>query len=165
MAEGVALEFSVSATSRKPRGKEKNEVDYYFLSADEFKKRIENEEFLEWEEVYAGTYYGTLLSEVDRIRNAGKHVVFDLDVVGGVNVKKYFGDESLAVFIQPPSIDALKSRLIARATDSEEKIQERIAKAEYELSFASKFDTIVVNDNLEIAQNEAKSKVKAFIEK
>lgn len=163
LSKGVPMEFSISATSRAPRGQEQDKVDYYFLSAQDFKNRVDAGEFLEWEEVYEGAYYGTLLSEVARIRNKGKNVIFDLDVVGGVNVKKHFGNEALAVFIQPPSIKALKERLIARNTDSEEKIRERIGKAEFELSFASKFDTVIINDDLEKAQQEAFNKVTSFL--
>ena len=149
------LSFSISATSRAPRGSEQNGVEYYFISPEEFKSRIANDEFLEYEEVYAGKFYGTLKSEVERILNSGKNVIFDVDVVGGLNIKKYYGDQALALFIQPPSIKELEKRLKNRATDTPEVIASRIAKAEYELSFAPRFDKIIVNDVLEKAQAEA----------
>ncbi len=145
------LEFSVSATSRAPRGEEQHGREYYFLTPDEFRQKIKEGAFLEWEEVYEDTYYGTLRSEVDRITNAGNNVVFDVDVVGGVNIKKEFKNNALSIFIQPPSIKALEERLIGRATDSADKIKQRLAKAEYELGFASQFDKVIVNDNLEDA--------------
>ncbi|MBP7507112.1 MAG: guanylate kinase [Prolixibacteraceae bacterium] len=151
----LGLEFSVSATSRQLRGNEIDGKDYYFLSTDEFKKKIEKSEFLEWEEVYEGKFYGTLKSEVERIRNKGNHVIFDVDVVGGCDIKKYFGNEALAVFVQPPSINELRNRLVARGTDTPEVIESRVAKAEYELTFAPQFDVIIVNDNLEKALAEA----------
>ena len=145
------LEFSISATSRAPRGEEQHGREYYFLSPDEFRQKIKEDAFLEWEEVYEDTYYGTLRSEVDRITNAGNNVVFDVDVVGGVNIKKEFKETALSIFVQPPSIEALEERLIGRATDTPEKIKQRLAKAEYELGFATQFDEIVVNDSLEHA--------------
>ncbi len=159
----LGLEFSVSATSRPLRGNEINGKDYYFLSIEEFKKKIENNEFLEWEEVYEGKFYGTLKSEVERIRNKGNHVVFDVDVVGGCDIKKYFGNEALAVFVQPPSINELRNRLIARGTDTPEVIESRIAKAEYELTFAPQFDVILVNDNLEKSLAEAEKLMLNFL--
>ncbi len=159
----LGLEFSISATSRPIRGAEVDGKDYYFLTADEFKKKIDNNEFLEWEEVYEGKFYGTLKSEVERIRNKGCHVIFDVDVVGGCDIKDYFGDEALAVFVQPPSINELRNRLTARATDSREVIESRIAKAEYELSFASKFDVVIVNDNLYEALSEAEEIIHNFL--
>lgn len=159
----LGLEFSVSATSRPLRGNEINGKDYYFLSIEEFKKKIENNEFLEWEEVYEGKFYGTLKSEVERIRNKGNHVVFDVDVVGGCDIKKYFGKEALAVFVQPPSINELRNRLIARGTDTPEVIESRIAKAEYELTFAPQFDVILVNDNLEKSLAEAEKLMLNFL--
>ncbi len=157
------LEFSISATSRQARHTEKNGIDYYFLSAEEFKNKIESGDFLEWEEVYKGTCYGTLKSEVERIRNNGKNVIFDVDVVGGVNIKKFYGDQALAIFVQAPSIDELKKRLIGRNTDSEEIIKKRIEKAEFEMTFASKFDYILVNDSLELAFIEAEKILTNFI--
>ncbi|WP_421920301.1 guanylate kinase [Marinifilum sp.] len=157
------LEFSVSATSRASRGSEINGKDYYFLSIEEFKQKIANEEFLEWEEVYDDCYYGTLKSEIDRIRNRGNNVVFDVDVVGGVNIKKYYKDDALAVFIQPPSIEELEKRLRGRKTDSEEVIAERIKKFKFELSFADQFDKVIINDNLESALKEAENTLSEFI--
>jgi guanylate kinase len=142
LEKNLNLEFSVSATSRAPRPNETNGKDYYFLTEKEFKQKIENNEFLEWEEVYKGIYYGSLKSEVERIRNLGKNVIFDVDVVGGLNIKKFYGDEALAIFVQPPSVEELRKRLISRSTETEEKIQMRIAKAEHELSFAKQFDKL-----------------------
>lgn len=163
LGQNLNLEFSVSATSRQKRHTETDGKDYYFLSPEEFRKKIENDEFLEWEEVYSGTFYGTLKSEVERIRANGQHVIFDLDVVGGSNIKKLYGDEALAVFIQPPSVDELRKRLISRSTDAPEIIEKRIAKAEYELTFASQFDRIIINENLEKAFKEAENCVREFL--
>lgn len=157
------LKFSVSATSRAPRGQEQHGVEYYFLSVDEFKEKIANNEFLEYEEVYAGGFYGTLKSQVEEKLAAGYSVVFDVDVKGGVNIKKYYGDEALSLFIQPPSVEELRRRLIGRATDSMEKIEERLAKAEYEMTFAPQFDKIVVNDNLDEAKAETLKLVQDFL--
>lgn len=162
LSQNLNLEFSISATSRAPRHTEEDGKDYYFLSNDDFKSRIEKEAFLEWEEVYAGTYYGTLLSEVERIRNKGQHVLFDVDVVGGVNIKKYYGDEALSIFVKPPSVEELRNRLVGRSTDSEEVIQKRIDKAEYELGFESKFDYVLINDQLDVAFADAEKVVKKF---
>lgn len=159
------LAFSISATSRLPRGSEKNGVEYYFLTPDEFRKKIANGDFIEYEEVYKDNFYGTLKSEVERIREEGKNVVFDVDVVGGVNIKKIFGDEALSMFIMPPSVEELRKRLIGRNTDSKDTIEKRLAKAEYEMSFAEKFDKIVINDDLESAKSEALNIIKNFIEK
>jgi guanylate kinase len=156
------LEFSISATSRAMRHTETDGKDYYFLTPEEFRKKIENNEFLEWEEVYAGTYYGTLKSEVDRIRANGQNVIFDVDVVGGCNIKKFYADDALAVFVQPPSVEELRHRLISRSTDSMEVIDKRIAKAEFELTFACQFDCIIVNDNLEKAFAEAEKRIRDF---
>ena len=153
----------MSATCRAPRGKEIHGKEYYFFTADEFRKRIENKEFLEWEEVYPGCYYGTLLSEIDRIWAKGHTVLFDVDVVGGLNIKKKFGDNALSIFIQPPSVEVLRQRLTGRGTDAPEKIEQRLAKAEYEMTFADKFDTIIVNDKLEEAFREAEKKVRDFL--
>jgi len=157
------LSFSVSATSRAPRPGEAEGKDYYFMPADTFRQKIEEGAFLEWQEVYAGTYYGTLRSEVDRIWSEGKSVVFDVDVVGGLNIKRIFGDQALAMFVQPPSVEVLNQRLRSRSTESEEKIATRIAKAEYELSFAPRFDVILINDILEDALAEAEGIVRDFI--
>lgn len=155
--------FSISATTRKPRGEEVNGREYYFLSEEEFKSKIENNEFLEWEEVYPDSYYGTLKSEVDRICSNGENIVFDVDVAGGYNIKKLYGDRALAVFIQPPSIEELERRLNSRSTDHPEVIQSRIAKAEHEMTYSSYFDLIIVNDKLDEALKEAEEKVRAFL--
>ncbi len=164
LEEDLNLEFSISATSRAPRGEEMHGVEYYFFTPEEFKKRIENQEFVEWEEVYAGTYYGTLKSEVERITNNGKNVIFDVDVVGGVNIKKMYKKEALSIFIMPPSVEELRNRLNARGTDSPEAIEKRLAKAETELTYASQFDEVVVNDLLEVAQIEATEIIAGFLE-
>lgn len=156
--------FSVSATSRKPRGSEVNGVDYYFLTVDEFKAKIANDEFLEWQEVYPDNFYGSLKSEVERILGSGRNILFDVDVVGGSNIKKYYGDRALALFVQPPSITELEKRLLKRCTDKEEVIRERIAKAEKELAYAPLFDVIIVNDNLENALKETEERVKEFLQ-
>lgn len=145
------LHFSVSATSRQPRHTEAHGKDYYFLSPEEFRAKVAHDEFLEWEEVYTDKYYGTLKSEVDRLLHEGKNVIFDVDVVGGLNIKKFYGDRALAVFVQPPSVEELEKRLVGRATDSAETIKTRIEKAAFELSFADKFDVVIVNDVLEDA--------------
>lgn len=163
LGKGLGLEFSVSATCRAPRGKEVHGREYYFFSTEEFRKRIAAGEFLEYEEVYPGCYYGTLHSEVERIWAEGKAVVFDVDVVGGVNLKQKFGEDALSVFIQAPSVEELRARLTARGTDSPEKIAERVNKAEYEMTFAERFDTIIVNDNLEEAFREAERTVREFL--
>jgi len=157
------LEFSISATSREKRGDEVNEKDYYFLSAKEFKNKIKNDEFLEWEEVYRDNFYGTLKSEVERIWKKGKHVIFDIDVSGGLRIKRKFPEQTLAVFVKPPSIDELKIRLKKRKTESEDKINMRIAKASAELATAPLFDVIIENDNLENALTEAEVLVENFI--
>lgn len=157
------LSFSISATSRAPRGEEKHGQDYYFLSAEDFQKRAQNDEFLEWEEVYAGTYYGTLKSEVQRLWDEGKTVVFDIDVVGGLNLKKIFGPQALAMFVQAPSIQVLEQRLRGRGTDSEEKIAERLAKASTEMERAPEFDAIIINDELERAKAEAAEILENFL--
>jgi len=163
LQQNFGLEFSVSATSRKPRQGEVHGKDYYFLTEDEFRKKIENDEFLEWEEVYNGIFYGTLKSEVERIRNSGKNVIFDVDVVGGSNIKKLYGNEALAVFVKPPSVEELKNRLKNRSTESEEKIKMRVAKAEKELEFASQFDVVIVNDELPKTFKEAEKVVAGFL--
>lgn len=161
----LGLEFSISATSRAPRGQEQHGREYYFFSAEEFKKRIDAGEFLEWEEVYPGCYYGTLKSELERIWAKGHTVVFDVDVVGGVNIKKIFGPDALSVFVQAPSVEALRRRLESRGTDSPEKIEQRVAKADYEMTFSDKFDVVVVNDDLQTAFADAEQKVRAFLAK
>ena len=158
-----SLEFSISATSRSPRGSEVNGKDYYFLSTDEFRRRIKADEFVEWEEVYAGKYYGTLKSEPERIWAEGKYVVFDVDVHGGISLKKIFGEQALLIFIKPPSVEELRQRLIARNTDAPEVIDERVAKAELELSFAKYFDKEVVNDSLEKAMAETEQHIREFV--
>lgn len=163
MEQNLGLSFSISATSRAPRGEEQNGREYYFLSPDEFRKRIENQEFVEHEEVYANCFYGTLKSEIERLTLQGRHIVFDVDVVGGVNLKKIFGARAKSIFIMPPSVDELRRRLIARATDSEEKIAQRVAKAEHEMTYAKEFDTVVVNDDLASAKAEASNIVRSFI--
>lgn len=164
MQQGLNLAFSISATSRPPRGTEQNGVEYFFLSPEEFRQRIANEEFLEYEEVYKDRYYGTLKAQVEKQLEAGQNVVFDVDVKGGCNIKKFYGDRALSIFIQPPSVEELRKRLTGRGTDSPEVIEDRIARAEYELSFAPKFDTIIINDNLEQAQDDALAKLKDFLE-
>jgi len=163
LEKNLNLEFSVSATSRAPRHNETHGKDYYFLSAEEFKKKITNDEFLEWEEVYNGNYYGTLKSEVDRIRDLGKNVIFDVDVVGGLNIKKFYDDEALAIFVQPPSVDELRTRLKNRSTETEEKIQMRIAKAEQELRVAGEFDVAITNNDLTQACKEAEELIREFL--
>ncbi len=165
LTQDLGLEFSISATSRPARGEEKDGVEYYFLSPEEFRKRIENNEFLEYEEVYKDRYYGTLKNEIERIAAKGNTAVFDLDVVGGVNVEKMYGDDALSIFIQPPSIEELRKRLEGRATDKAEVIAERIAKAEFEMSFAAQFDVVIVNDNLEKAKIETVKVIKDFFAK
>ena len=157
------LAFSVSATSRPPRGQEQDGVDYFFLSAEEFRRHIEADDFLEYEEVYEGRFYGTLKSQVEEKLAAGKNVVFDVDVKGGINIKKYYGEAALSVFIQPPSVEVLRERLIGRNTDEMGQIEQRLAKAEYEMSFAPQFDRILVNDNLEVAKQEAVALLNDFL--
>ena len=164
LKQDLHLRFSISATSRAPRGTEKNGVEYYFLTPEEFRSRIANGDFLEYEEVYTDKYYGTLKSEVERILNEGDNVIFDVDVVGGCNIKKFYGDRALSVFIQPPSVEELRCRLEGRGTDAPEVIESRIAKAEYELGFAPQFDCVIVNDNLETAKAEALKVIKEFLE-
>lgn len=163
LGQGLPLCFSISATSRSKRDNERHEKDYYFLSADEFKKKIEEDQFLEWEEVYPGQFYGTLKSEVEKIRSEGCHVVFDIDVSGGITIKNQFGKDALSIFIKPPSVRCLEQRLSDRGTESEESMKKRISKAEYELSFENRFDKVVVNDNLAEAQQEVADLVKSFI--
>ena len=158
----LQLAFSISCTSRAPRGKEQNGVEYFFLSPEEFKKKIANDEFLEYEEVYEDRFYGTLKSQVEAQSQAGQNVVFDVDVKGGVNIKKHYGSRALSVFIQPPSVEELRNRLVGRATDAPEVIEQRLNRAEYELSFADKFDRIVINDDLEKAKVDVYNVIKQF---
>lgn len=161
----LRLAFSISCTTRAPRGTEQNGVEYIFLSPEAFKEKIKNGEFLEYEEVYENRFYGTLKSQVESQTAAGQNVVFDVDVKGGCNIKKFYGDRALSIFIQPPSIEELRRRLVGRQTDSAEAIENRLAKASYELTVADKFDRIIVNDNLEKAEQEAYEIVKEFIER
>ena len=160
----LKLYFSISCTSRAPRGTERNGVEYFFLTPEEFKDKIAKNEFLEYEEVYENRFYGTLKQQVERQREAGQNVVFDVDVKGGINIKKFYGDEALSLFIQPPSVEDLRKRLIGRATDTPEAIEQRLAKAEYELTFAPQFDSVIVNDDLEIAKQEALKTIKSFLD-
>ena len=164
MQQQLNLHFSISATSRPPRGTEQNGVEYFFLTPEEFRERIANGEFLEYEEVYKDRFYGTLRSQIDAQLAKGENVECDVYVLGGQNIKKHYADRALSLFVQPPSIDALRQRLEGRGTDSAEVIADRIARAEFELSFASKFDKVVINDDLATAQQEALRIVKDFLE-
>lgn len=157
------LEFSISATSREKRGLEINGKDYHFITAEAFKKHIDKDEFVEWEEVYHNNFYGTLKSEVERIWKQGKHAIFDIDVIGGLRIKRKFPEQTLAVFVQPPSIEEMEKRLRNRKTDSEEKIVERVEKAERELQYAKDFDQILINDDLNKAKEEGYNMVKNFL--
>ncbi len=163
LQQNFGLEFSVSATSRQPRPGEINGKDYHFIPESEFRQKIENREFLEWEEVYEGILYGSLKSEVNRILNLGKSVIFDVDVVGGLNIKKFYGNDALAIFITPPSVEELEKRLKKRSTETEEKINTRIAKAKKEMEFAGQFDVIIVNDVLSTALADAEKAVARFL--
>jgi len=163
--ERFGLEFSISATSREARGKEINGKDYYFISADEFKQKIKSDEFLEWEEVYINNFYGTLKAEVERIWAKGKHVIFDIDVAGGLRVKRKFPDRTLAVFVKPPDMNELIIRLKQRGEESPEKIAMRVAKAPTEMATAPQFDTIILNDDLATALKEAEDLVEGFLKK
>ena len=165
LSKGLNLEFSISACSRGARGNEKDGKEYYFLGKDKFKELIRNDEFIEWEEVYRDNFYGTLKSEINRIWNSGKTVIFDVDVIGGLNLKKEFQKNALAIFVQPPSYQDLETRLRLRKTESEEKIKQRIAKARKDLSFASEFDFILVNNDLLEACKQAEALIKDFIVK
>lgn len=158
------LHFSISATSRKPREGEMHEREYYFLSDEEFKNRIQAGEFVEWEEVYQGTLYGTLLSEVERIVNAGHNLIMDIDVKGSLSLKRRFGDDAISIFILPPSVQELENRLKNRGTDSADDVARRLAKAGYEMTFAPQFDTVVINDNLDKATREVAEKIDDYIE-
>lgn len=165
LTQDLNLAFSISATSRAPRGTEKHGVEYFFLTPEEFRRRIENNEFLEYEEVYTDRYYGTLKSQVEKQLEEGQNVIFDVDVVGGCNIKKFYGDRALSLFIQPPSVEELRCRLEGRGTDNPEVIESRIAKAEFELGFAPKFDKVIINDDLETAKAETLKVIKEFLEK
>ena len=158
------LAFSISCTSRPPRGTEQNGVEYFFISPDEFRQRVAADEFLEYEEVYEGRFYGTLKSQVDTQTQRGENVLFDVDVKGGCNIKDFYGDRALSIFVQPPSIDELRRRLVARATDTPEAIEQRVGKAAYELTFAPRFDHVVVNDDLERAKAEALALLQQFLQ-
>ncbi len=163
LEKGMPMEFSVSATSRSPRANEIHEKDYYFLSVQEFKEAIKKDAFVEWEEVYHDQYYGTLKSELQRIWSQQKHIVFDVDVVGGLNIKKKYGEKALAVFVMPPSLEVLEERLRGRGTDDENSLAKRLKKAKYELSFAPQFDVQIKNQNLDDAVKETFSKVTEFL--
>lgn len=163
LEQRLNLQFSVSATSRPPRGNERNGVEYYFLTPDEFRRRIDAGDFLEYEEVYQNKFYGTLKSEVDRILAEGGNVALDIDCIGGLNVKKLYGTRALSIFVMPPSVEVLRERLEKRATDTPEIIENRLAKAEYEMSFAPQFDVIVCNDDFDRAKAEALSLISEFI--
>ncbi|HBG41511.1 guanylate kinase [Limibacterium fermenti] len=165
LSEIPNLHFSISATSRLPRGEEQHGKEYYFLTPEEFRKRISNHEFLEYEEVYPNMFYGTLKSEVDRKLAENKNVVFDVDCMGGLRIKEMYGPKALSLFVMPPSIETLRERLEKRGTDSPEVIESRLQKAEYEMSFAPKFDVIIPNDNFDEAKEKAASIIKKFIEK
>lgn len=165
LKQNLGLEFSVSACSRSPRKNERDGVDYHFFSVEEFRSKIESDDFVEWEEVYAGMFYGTLKSEIERIWSEGKAVIFDVDVEGGINLKKQFGDQALAVFVEPPSIEVLEERLRSRSTDPEEKIRIRLAKAKQEMTRAIYFDRTLRNDDLERACDEAVEVVREFLQK
>ena len=161
--EELRMAFSISCTSRAPRGTERNGVEYFFVTPEEFRRRIDNDEFLEYEEVYKDRYYGTLKQQVEAQLEKGENVVFDVDVKGGCNIKNYYGDRALSVFIQPPSIEKLRNRLTGRGTDAPEVIEDRIARASFELTFAPKFDKVVINDDLDKAKAETLKIVKDFL--
>lgn len=165
LKKGFPLEFSVSATSRSPRGNETDGKEYYFISAAEFRKKIEENAFVEWEEVYLNHYYGTLKSEIERIWRSGKVIIFDVDVKGGINLKKIFGAKAVSIFIMPPSVSELEKRLMGRATETTEKIRMRVEKATEEIRLADQFDVIIINDNLEIACDEIERVVSEFLNK
>lgn len=159
------LQFSISATSRPPRAGEAHGVNYYFFTEDDFRRAVAADLFVEWEEVYPGRFYGTLRSEIDRITSDGHNVIMDVDVKGGINIRHMMGDAALAIFVKPPTVDALRERLVARATDTPEQIDQRVAKAEYEMGFAQQFDCVVINDDLHVAVEEVRKLVKDFINK
>ena len=164
LTQNLNLAFYISATSRPPRGTERDGVEYFFLTPEEFRRRIADDEFLEYEEVYHDRFYGTLKAQVEKQLADGQNVVFDVDVVGGCNIKKFYGDRALSVFIQPPSVEELRRRLVGRGTDTPEVIEDRVAKAQYELSFAPKFDKVIVNDDLEKAKAEALEVITQFLQ-
>ena len=164
LTQNLPLGFSISATSRSPRGQEIEGVDYYFLSQEAFQKKIEEDAFVEYEEVYNGAFYGTLRSEVERLWAEGKHVLFDIDVVGGLNIKEQFPEETLAIFVQPPSLEELENRLRKRGTETEDKIQQRLDKSAKELIYSQDFDVILVNDNLNTAKQEVVRLIKQFLQ-
>lgn len=157
------LSFSISATTRAKREMETDGKDYYFISVPEFQKRINDGAFLEWQEVYKGQYYGSLKSEVDRLGNEGKVVIFDVDVLGGINIKKFYGERALSIFIKPPTLESLKERLLGRGTETPESLKKRVDKAEYEMTFANQFDVTVINDDLETARREANQLIQDFL--
>ena len=163
LRQDLNLHFSISATSRAPRGTEKDGVEYFFMSPEDFRRKIDNGEFLEYEEVYKDKFYGTLKAQVESMLAKGDNVIFDVDVVGGCNIKHYFGSRALSVFIQPPSVDELRRRLVQRATDAPEVIESRLAKARFELAYADRFDVVIINDDLEKAEAEALEKIKSFL--
>lgn len=163
MQQNLGLEFSISATSRKPREGESDGREYHFISSDAFRRRIKEDEFIEWEEVYPEQYYGTLFSEVERIWNRGDHAIFDIDVEGGMSLKKLYGEKACAIFIQPPSLELLEQRLRSRGTDDEESLRKRLEKARHELEYASRFDHIVVNDTLDKSLAETEKIVREFL--
>ena len=163
LQQNLNLEFSVSACSRAKRPNEKDKVDYYFFNIDEFRKKIEQNEFVEWEEVYPDQYYGTLKSELQRIWSKGHLVIFDVDVIGGINIKKLFKENCLAIFIMPPSVEELKNRLKNRSTESDESLKKRVARAKKEMDYANKFDIIIINDQLEKAQSETEAVIRKFL--
>ncbi len=163
LGRGLNMEFSISATSRPPRGVEKDAKDYYFISAEKFRQMIDNKMFIEHEEVYKDCYYGTLHSEVERITASGKNIIFDIDVKGGLNIKRQFGDRALAIFIAPPSVEILHQRLNTRGTDTPEMIKRRVEKADFEMTFAAQFDLVIVNDDLEKSKNEAEQAIRHFL--
>ncbi len=164
MTQGLNLYFSISATSRPPRGAEQHGVEYFFLSPEEFRERIERGEFLEYEEVYRDRYYGTLKAQVEKQLSEGQNIILDVDVKGGCNIKEVYGNRALSLFIQPPSIEELRRRLVGRGTETAESIESRIARAEYELSFANRFDRVIVNDDLETAKAEVVEAIRSFLE-
>ena len=163
LAQDLGLEFSISATCRAPRGEEQHGKDYYFMTTEEFRKKIEADEFLEYEEVYEGRFYGTLKSEVNRIIKKGNNAIFDVDVVGGCSIKKYYKDQALSIFIKAPSIEELRRRLVGRGTDSDEVIESRVKKATHELTYESQFDIVIVNDDLDVAKAKVLKVVQDFI--
>ena len=163
MERGLPLEFSVSATSRQKREGEQDGRDYYFFTPEQFREKVEQGAFLEWNEVYTGQYYGTLLSEVDRIAQNGHHVIFDVDVKGGLSIKERFGERALAVFVMPPSIEVLRQRLLNRGTETPESVEKRLKRADYEISFSDRFDYVLVNDDLDAAIKEAYGLISGFL--